>query len=557
MCQAFIVTVDSDALTPDPLDRLTRWGRPAAPVTLSGPAQRFLGAQVGLAASGSVVPVTPLSVPPSRLPAAASTALAAAVGQAQVLVDPMTRLLHSRGMSYVDMMQRRAADTGCVPDAVVQPATHDEVLRVLRICVEQQIDVVPFGGGTSVVGGVTRPAGPVGIVISLERLSDFAGLDEVSGLVRVQPGMTGPVLERLLDARGFTLGHLPQSWERATIGGYAATHSAGQASSGYGRIDDMIEAVTLATPVGTWSAGRVPASAAGPSLLQLALGSEGAFGVITEVTMRVRRTPKARFYEGAMAPSFAAGVAACRELAQLNLTGAVMRLSDVDETLATLAMSGPSGVKRKIFDRYLAFRGVPAGVLLILGWEEHSTTLLDAHRDAAWTVLKKFGVVSIGKGVGASWEHGRFSGPFLRDTLLDSGYLVETFETAGAWVDLPNLHQVARGAALSSLGGNGHTPYVMTHISHVYETGASLYFTVIDRGGPESIARWTSAKKSISASLQPAGGTITHHHGIGRDHEPWLAAEIGARGIGLLTAIKAELDPTGIMNPGVFTRVAT
>ncbi|MSO27301.1 MAG: FAD-binding oxidoreductase [Candidatus Nanopelagicales bacterium] len=557
MCQAFIVTVNPDALTPDRADRFTRWGRPIAPVALSGPVQHFLEEHVGLAIPAAAVPVVQSAVPQTRLTPTVIAELNAAVGQAQVLIEPMARLLHSRGMSYVDMMQRRAADTSCVPDAVVQPASHDEVLAVLGICVEHQIAVVPYGGGTSVVGGVTRPAGTVGIVISLERLREMIDLDEVSGLVRVQPGMTGPVLERLLDARGFTLGHLPQSWERATIGGYAATRSAGQASSGYGRIDDMIEAVTLATPVGTWSAGQVPASAAGPNLLQLAVGSEGVFGVITEITLRVRRTPKARHYEGAMAPSFAAGVAACRELAQLDLTGAVVRLSDEAETVATLAISGPTGARRKIFDRYLSVRGVSEGALLILGWEEHSTALLDARRDAAWGVLKKFGVVSIGRGVGASWEHGRYSGPYLRDTLLDDGYLVETFETAGAWVDLLNLHEVAKGAALGALTRQGHTPYVMTHLSHVYETGASLYFTVIDRGGPDSITRWISAKKVISAALQPARGTITHHHAIGRDHEPWLAAEIGPIGMGLLQALKAELDPTGIMNPGVFTGFGT
>ena len=556
MCQAFTVTVNPHALTPDLVDRFTRWGRPSTPVTLSGPAQQFLAAQVGVAISTSAAPVAPISVPLSRLPKPALDALSAAVGAPQVLLDPMARFIHSRGMSYIDMLERRAADLSSVPDAVVQPANHDEVLAVLQVCSKYRICVVPYGGGTSVVGGVTRPADVIGIVISLDRLGELIALDEVSGLVRVQPGITGPVLERLLGERGFTLGHLPQSWERATIGGYAATRSAGQASSGYGRIDEMIESVTLATPIGTWSAGRVPASAAGPNLLQLALGSEGAFGVITEITLRVRHTPKARRYEGAMAPSFATGIAACRELAQLGLTGAVLRLSDEAETTATLAMSGPTGLKRKLFDRYLSFRQVGEGALLILGWEEQSAVLLDARRDAAWAVLKKFGVVSVGKGVGAAWKHSRYLGPYLRDTLLDGGYLVETFETATSWNAVPNLYEVARAAAHRVLATDGHAPYVMAHISHVYETGASIYFTVIDRGGPEAVARWRAAKKSISGALQPAGGTITHHHGIGRDHQPWLLAEIGSIGTELLRAVKAELDPAQIMNPGVLLRDA-
>ena len=519
-------------------------------------AKAFLESQVGAGRPLAPTPVARDLIPESRLPATALAALIAAVGESQVLLDSMARLLHSRGMSYVDMLHRRGADTSTVPAAVLHPTSHDQVLEVLRICVEHRISVVPYGGGTSVVGGVTRPAEPIGIVISLDKLSALVALDEVSGLVRVQPGMTGPVLERLLGARGFTLGHLPQSWERASIGGYAATRSAGQASTGYGRIDDMIESVTLATPSGTWSAGRVPASAAGPNLMQLALGSEGAFGVITEITLRVRRLAIARRYEGAIAPCFAAGIDACRELAQLGLTSAVIRLSDEAETVATLAMSGPTGVKRKIFDRYLAARGAGQGALLIMGWEEHSSAILTARRDAAWAVLKKFGVVSLGKGVGSTWEHGRYSGPYLRDTLLDSGYLVETFETATSWVELPKLHEVARRAALAALVDPEHTPYVMSHISHVYETGASLYFTVIDSGGAGSIKRWVAAKAAISSALHSAGGTITHHHAIGRDHAPWLGAEVGPVGMGLLRAIKSELDPTGIMNPGVLIQVA-
>ena len=556
MCQAFIVTVNPLALTPDIADRYTRWGRSPKPAALSQLAQAFLESQVGAGVFVAPTPVAKDLIPESRLPATALAALIAALGESQVLLDPMARLLHSRGMSYVDMLHRRGADTSTVPAAVLQPTSHDQVLEVLRICVEHRISVVPYGGGTSVVGGVTRPADPIGIVISFDELSALVSLDEVSGLVRVQPGMTGPVLERLLGARGFTLGHLPQSWERASIGGYAATRSAGQASTGYGRIDDMIESVTLATPIGTWSAGRVPASAAGPNLMQLALGSEGAFGVITEITLRVRRLAIARRYEGAIAPSLAAGIEACRELAQLGLTSAVIRLSDETETVATLAMSGPVGVKRKIFDRYLAARGVGQGALLIMGWEEHSAAILTARRDAAWAVLKKFGVVSLGKGVGSTWEHGRYSGPYLRDTLLDGGYLVETFETATSWVELPNLHEVARRAALAALVDPEHTPYVMSHISHVYETGASLYFTVIDSGGAGSIKRWVAAKAAISSALHSAGGTITHHHAIGRDHAPWLGAEVGPVGMGLLRAIKSELDPTGIMNPGVLIQVA-
>ncbi|MBU6313336.1 MAG: FAD-binding oxidoreductase, partial [Actinomycetales bacterium] len=379
-------------------------------------------------------------------------------------------------------------------------------------------------------------------------------LDTTSAIVTVEPGITGPRLEALLGARGFTLGHLPQSWQRATIGGYVATRSAGQASTGYGRSDDMVESLVVATPRGTLELGTGPSSAAGPDLRGLFVGSEGAFGVITRVGLRVRRLPTERIYEGVLLPDFAAGREAFREAAQSRTAADVMRLSDGDETRTTLLMSAPGGVAGAALDRYLRLRGVEStrASLAILGWEGIDRDAVRARRSATWRALKRHGAVSLGRRAGESWRRHRFEGPFLRDALMDAGYLVETVETATSWAQLPALHD-AVDVSLAHALGPPPGPYVMSHISHVYETGASLYTTVIavaDQGDP--VGQWSRAKRAVTDAICEHGGTITHHHAVGRDHAPWLIREIGPLGMDVLESVKSGIDPSSVMNPGVL-----
>ncbi|MFM8774972.1 MAG: FAD-binding oxidoreductase, partial [Actinomycetota bacterium] len=412
------------------------------------------------------------------------------------------------------------------------------------------IAVVPLGGGTSVVGGLR--AGRPHIALSLRRMNALVDLDTTSAIAHVEPGITGPRLEALLAARGFTLGHLPQSWQRASIGGYVATRSSGQASTGYGRSDDMVESLTVATPAGSLDLGRGPASAAGPDLRELFVGSEGSLGVITRVGLRVRRLPEERIYEGVLLPDFAAGREAFREAAQSRATADVMRLSDADETRTTLLMSAPGGVVGAALERYLRVRGIDAdrASLAILGWEGVDRDTTRDRRSATWRVLKRHGAVSLGRRAGQSWRQHRFEGPFLRDALMDAGYLVETVETATSWSCLPALHDAVHAALTNALGPRPG-PYVMSHVSHVYETGASLYTTVIavaDQSDP--VGQWARAKRAVGDAIAAEGATITHHHAVGRDHAPWLEGEIGPLGIDVLRSVKDRVDPEGVMNPG-------
>lgn len=538
-------------------DDAMRWGRPAHPVELNPAMRQFLAERVGVALPWPARPPEEWVLPASALSAQVVADLRRAVGDDHVRVDRESRLGALGGASYLDYARRRGGDVDDAPDAVVRPASHDEVLGVLRVCADHGVAVVPLGGGTSVVGGL-RARHPH-IALTLDRLGSLMDLDTTSGIATVGPATTGPLLEALLAARGFTLGHLPQSWQRATIGGYVATRSAGQASTGYGRSDDMVESLRVATPEGTLDLGRGPSTAAGPDLRGLVIGSEGAFGVITRVSLRVRRLPSARRYEGLLFPDFATGCEAFRLAAQSRATADVMRLSDETETATTMLMSGPSGLTAAALQRYLRARGVDwdRAALAIVGWEGTDADLVKARRAATLRALRSHGAVSLGARVGASWQSNRFHGPFLRDALLDAGYLVETVETGTTWRELAALHGGVHAALESALGpvaqasSLGDGPYVMSHVSHVYETGASLYTTVLavaDQSDP--LAQWNHAKRAVTDEIMSQGATLTHHHAVGRDHAPWLADEVGPLGVRAVRAVKGAWDPSGVMNPG-------
>ena len=467
-------------------------------------------------------------------------ALAALVGPGNATRDDEVRALHLGGKSTPDLLRRRLDDPQAAPDAVVSPADHDEVAAVLRACDERAIAVVPFGGGTSVVGGVDPVRGAQRAVIALDlaRTASLRALDEVSLLATFGAGTTGPQAEELLGARGYTLGHFPQSFLYASLGGFAATRSSGQASRGYGRFDDVVHALRVATPRGDLDLGRAPASAAGPDLRELFLGSEGAFGVLTEVTVRIRPVPGATAYRAWTFPDFASGAAAFREATQRGIRPTVLRLSDETETRVNATLGGHLTRLR--------------GCLAVATFERATAAEAEGARDALDAVFAAHGAKSRGEDPARSWERGRFASPGLRDTLMDIGVLAETLETATTWSNLPALKRAVTDALSATLAAAGTKPIVMCHISHVYPAGASLYFTVVAALTDDPQGQWAGAKDAASRAIGDAHGTITHHHAIGRDHRTYLEAEIGALGVAVLRAVKATLDPNGIMNPGAL-----
>ncbi len=512
-----------------------RWGAAAAATPLPDAARGLIEMAFGIEERPAV---TAVELPPSGLDAARLAGLRELLGADHVHTDDETRRLRTRGKSTPDLLKARVGDLSDAPDAVVRPADHAEVAALLAFAVEHHLAVVPFGGGTSVTGGlVARRAGYAGLLsLDLIRMKKLLAVDHVSMTATLEPGLRGPEAEALLAAEGLTLGHYPQSFEYATIGGFAATRSSGQSSAGYGRFDALVVGLTVATPQGDLSLGSAPANAAGPDLRQLVLGSEGAFGVITSVTVRVRALPAVKVYEGWRWPSFVDGAAAMRTLAQSGLLPTVIRLSDESETAINLARPDEIG-------------GANAGGTMMITGYEGEPAAVDAKRAAVTAVLTGLGGTSLGEEPGASWAQGRFHAPYLRDALLDVGVLVETLETATFWSNADRLYADVKSALETTLGD---PTMVLCHISHVYETGCSLYFTVATKEGDDPVAQWLEAKAAASDAIIAAGATITHHHAVGTDHKPWLAREIGPVGVSILRAVKADLDPTGILNPGVL-----
>jgi alkyldihydroxyacetonephosphate synthase len=474
-----------------------------------------------------------------------------AVGEANVFTGAEDRIRHATGCGYADLARLRCGQLEAAPDAVLLPGDADAVRRVLEICAAEGIAVVPFGGGTSVVGGVEPLRGSHRCLVSLDlaRLRDVE-VDRRSLTARLGAGLRGPEAEAALGAEGVVLGHYPQSFEYATIGGFAATRSAGQASSGYGRFDDLVTAVRLTSPAGELKTLETPHTAAGPSLRELVVGSEGVFGVIPEVTVRVRPQPRQRRYEAWMAESFEAGTEIVRSLAQGPGLPDVIRISDQEETEVSLALSGPRGAVGTLFGSYLGLRKRRGGSLVIVGLEGDEESVA---RRRALTVraLRGGGAAYLGQAAGNSWEHGRYQGPYLRDTLMGMGAMVETLETSHTWSRLAELYTAVGGAIRASLESQGTPGLVFCHLSHGYADGASLYFTFISRArrGAE-IEQWRAVKRAACEAIVAGGGTITHHHAVGRDHAPYMKAELGALGMEALRAVKEKLDPTGIMNPG-------
>jgi alkyldihydroxyacetonephosphate synthase len=517
------------------------WGAAEEATPLPAEVSALLSQALGVKAPVSTpVAIAEIRLPDASLPDAARAQLEEAVGTGNVRDDAEGRVLHTRGKSTPDLLRLRVGEADDAPDLVMLPETHDEVLAVLRVCAAHRVVVVPFGGGTSVVGGLEpRREGFAGVVaLDVRRMNRLVEVDEISRTATLEPGLRGPEAEQLLGAHGFTIGHHPQSFEYATIGGFAAARSSGQASAGYGRFDERVVRLRVATPQGTLELGTAPKSAAGPDLRQLIMGSEGALGVITAVTVEVRPVPAQRLYEGWRFASFTDGAAALRRLVQDGPVPTVLRLSDEAETALNLARPAELGAAGA------------GGCLAIVGYEGTAADVA-ARRAAATAVLGECGA-ELDAGAGESWERGRYKAPYLRDALLDAGALVETLETTTFWSRLPALYAAVSAALRDALGAQGTPPVILCHISHVYPSGASLYFTVASAALEDPLAQWWKAKSAACDSILAAGASITHHHGVGVDHRDWYEREIGPLAVAALRAVKATLDPAGILNPGVL-----
>jgi alkyldihydroxyacetonephosphate synthase len=479
---------------------------------------------------------------PSRLPALDG-----------VSTEPEARLRASFGQSLPDWLRLRFGRIGRVVDGVASPENTAEVRLVLDAAARAGAIVLPVGGATSVVGHLTPPEGdrPV-LALSTARLRRLLHLEPASQLATFEAGVAGPDLEAQLRAHGCTLGHYPQSFDYSTLGGWVVTRSSGQQSARYGRIEALFAGGRVETPRGALVVPTVPASAAGPDVREWVLGSEGRLGVLAEATVRVRPVAEAERFIGIFLPDLARGQAAALALAQARIGLSMLRLADPIETQTTLRMAGHGGAIAML-ERWLGWRGCGAGkVLLFLGCTGSRREVRVQLANAA-AVLKRHDAVSTGTLLGERWRKNRFRGVYLRNALWERGIAVETVETAVDWPRVPATMRAVEDAGRAAFAALGERCHAYTHLSHVYPQGSSVYTTFVFRIGLDfdaAHARWRALKNAASGAIAASGGTISHQHGVGKDHATWLAAEKGALAMQGLAAMVEAFDPRGVMASG-------
>jgi alkyldihydroxyacetonephosphate synthase len=484
-----------------------------------------------------------------------SRALAARLRPDQITAIEDQRLLHSYGKSYPDLFYVRKGIVRRPPDLVVYPESHDEVEAVVALAHEHGVCLVPFGGGTNIVGGI-NPEDPVRMVATLDmaRMNRLLSLDPESNTAVIEAGALGPKLEEDLQARGYSLGHYPDSFEYSTLGGWLATRSAGMQSDAYGKIEHMLVSVKLVTPAGTLTTRNTPASSAGPDLNRLVTGSEGVLGVITEAAMRVHKNPAAGDYRGVLFRNFEEAIAAVQELIESDRRPSLIRLQDSAETeLASNMKPATTGVKGFIqaqFKKFLKVRGYRHPAIMIVGLEGDADRVNAAGKDVR-RILKRHHGFDLGHEVGEVWQKDKFNLPYIRDFVMDRGIMCDVAETAAAWSDVLPLYKKVVAVMKEKFAQDGTPGFIGCHLSHTYTTGACLYFTYAcaQKAGAE-LEQYYGFKKLITETFLANNATLTHHHAVGREHRPWMEEEISKTGVAALKALKAGLDPAGIMNPG-------
>jgi alkyldihydroxyacetonephosphate synthase len=524
--------------------RWNGWGDEAVSLPVPGGAAAFLERLIGPGAVPRDASLDDVlrAVPRTRLPA-----------HPLVSDDPLNRLRHARGQSLPDWVAVRSGRIGPIPDGVAQPATDEEVRGILRYSADAGVQVIPYWGGTSVVGHVNPLAGQAPVLtIDLARLAGLRRFDAVSGLATFGGGTSGPDVEAQLRARDVTLGHFPQSFEYSTLGGWIATRSSGQQSIGYGRIDQLFAGGRIEAPAGTLDLPPFPASAAGPDLRQVVLGSEGRLGILTQATVRVTPVPEREIFPTFFLPTWERALDGARELVQSRLPLSMIRLSTPVETETTLVLAGHPRLIRAL-RRYLTLRGAGPGRCMLLLGVSGRTALVRAVAREAQAILGRHGAVAAGRRFGREWQRSRFRTPYLRNTLWEMGYATDTVETATTWDRVPTMATALASALRAGLEDDGERVHAFTHLSHVYPTGSSLYTTYLFRlaaDPDETLHRWRRLKDVASQAIVEHGGTISHQHGVGIDHAPYLPAEKGDLGMTALHDLAATFDPVGLMNPG-------
>ncbi len=500
-----------------------------------------------------------IPVPDPRIRPTVLNDIAAVVGDHGLSTTKEDRLRHATGRSYRDLLALRLGTVANPPDVVVFPQREQEVAAIVALASRHHLSVIPVGGGTSVVGGI-EPAGPLpngSISLNLMRMNRILDVSRQDLTVSAECGILGPHLEEALNTRGLTLGHFPESFEFSTLGGWMASASSGQDSTLYGDMADMVLGLRIVCPTGLIETPSFPAHAQGPDLKRLLLGSEGTLGVMTQATLRVRRLPIRTGWMSVLFRDFHIGTEATRQIIQAGLRPAVIRVSDGCETQMAFALAPePHAAWLKVIRR------MALSILERKGFAEHrralmivafqgSSRLVTAQRGEARGIARQLGGFCLGGMPGRLWRRGRFEQPYLRDELMNMGLMVDTVETVVRWTDLERLYGFVRSALLKTMEGLGTRGMVLAHLSHPYPSGSGLYFILICpmlRGREND--QWRQLKDAATTAILQSGGALSHHHGIGLDHAPWMVKSLGKPYVDLLRKLKNAVDPLNIMNPG-------
>jgi alkyldihydroxyacetonephosphate synthase len=502
------------------------------------------------------VDLTSIQMAPSRASATLLSELDQILKREQIKLDPLERLLHSYGKSFPDLFYVRSGLLRRAPDAVLLPDSHEQVEALVRLASQRNFCLIPFGGGTNIVGAINPAADearPI-LTLSLRNMNRLISLDPESRTATIQAGALGPKLESDLAARGHSLGHYPDSFEYSTLGGWLATRSAGMQSDAYGRIEDMVVSIKMVTPVGTIVTKPVPASSAGPDLNRIMIGSEGILGVITEATVRVHKAPAVKDYRGYLFRSFADGVRGIQECLDRGFAPSMVRLQDGGESELAFNMKAPAqglaGWIQGSMKSWLRSRGYGEPCILIAGFEGEERAIAAARHSVA-RVLKRHGGFSLGKSVGNTWSSDKFNIPYLRDYIMDYGCMADVAETSTLWSNVLPLYAGTVEAVKARFREEDGTGYIGCHISHTYKTGVCLYFTFAARQPKgKEIEHYYGYKRLLTDTIIGLGGTLSHHHAVGTEHRPWIQQEICPAGLQALSALKTSLDPKCVLNPG-------
>lgn len=520
-----------------------------------------VGLDLGSATRAGEPSFDELDVPKSKVTAAFTKQLAAIVGDDNVTRDDMIRVIHTYGKSLRDLVRIRSNAIVRSPDVVVYPADEAEVQAIVDAAVVANAVIIPFGGGSNIAGSLEPMPAEKRVVISLDlgRLRKVVAIDADAGLARIQAGAQGPDLEKQLNARGWTIGHFPDSFTHSTVGGWVATRSSGMQSDKYGDIADITRGLRVVRPGAMLVLRPLPSTSSGPSVREMILGSEGRLGVITEVTVQVHRIPKKRDVYAYFFPNWKSGIAAMQAIANSDATPSITRISDAKETGFSLATSKT----RSGLSKFTAETALPK-IMTSKGWNldeiclsfigfEGGVAHAKRQKKIVDKIVTKHGGMGVGKGPGILYDQKKFDTPYLRDFLLDMGAAGDVSETATSWSSVVKLHSAAHKAAQAAYDSLGTKGWIMSHMSHSYHSGACLYFTFAFTFGDDPLGEYDTVKRAIQQSFVDNDGTISHHHGVGVEHSPWLEQDISPEGVKVMNGLFDAADPSSNFNPGKIT----